>query len=276
MKLLYSACLATILLATFAFFQAQTIKQINDPVFEGEQASKHRTAELDKTANGHLELLAPTHVLEKQLLAVAHAPSTAGIENFGAADLDQFDSRPQEKTNQDRVRTIVTSDNSSIKLMLNIPSGSGPTWKPIEELRGSIENLDQELNFAIDSQDQEFRIVDIKAYDNFLNNIGIDSTTKQNILAQLVDANIEGFSMLLADAVELQVNGYVAAIKYWQNGDGVEKPSQMFSPAHVMDTNLSLQQLQQFSDFEAARQSQRVDSTDERIVNLLEKLDLIP
>lgn len=116
----------------------------------------------------------------------------------------------------------------------------------------------------------------MKAYGDFLDDINIDAVTKQNILAQLVDANKEGFSRMLSRAVELQVNGYVAYMKNWENNGGNVEPTQEISPADVMDSNLNQDQIQQFFDFEARRQSQRVDSTDERIAELLGKLDLIP
>lgn len=277
MKPLYLACLAAVLLSIFAFFQAQTIKQLRDQVAAGEQYSKGLSAGLDKSANERLELMRHIAALEEQLLAVAQPPATSNIGSSNVDDLDpdEFDSALHEETNQDRFRTIVASDGS-VGLQLIIPPGPGPAWKPIEELRGSIENLDEELNSAIESQDEEFRIVDMKAYDDFLDNINIDAATKQNILAQLVDANEEGFSRMLTRAVELQVNGYVAYAKNWENNGASEVLTQELSPADVMNSNLNQDQLQEFYDFEARRQSQRIDSTDDRIAELLGKLDLLP
>ena len=274
MKLLYLACTATILLSIFAFFQSQTIRQLHDQVSEGEQYSKALSAGLDKSANDRLELMRQLAALEEQLLDVAHTSATTNVESSITDDLEP--DGVEEETSQKRDRTFVGNDGSTV-LMLNIPPpGSGPAWKPIEQLRATIENLDQELNFAIESQDEEFRIVDMKAYGDFLDDINIDAVTKQNILAQLVDANKEGFSRMLSRAVELQVNGYVAYMKNWENNGGNVEPTQEISPADVMDSNLNQDQIQQFFDFEARRQSQRVDSTDERIAELLGKLDLIP
>ena len=277
MKLLYLACLATVLLSIFAFFQAQTNKQLRDQVSEGEQYSTGLSAGLDKSANDRLELMRHIAALEEQLLAVAHTPATANVGSSNVDDLepDRFDSELHEETSQDRYRTIVTSDGSA-GLLLNIPPGPGPAWKPVEELRGTIENLDEELNSAIESQDEEFRIVDMEAYGDFLDNIDMDAATKQNILAQLTDANKETFSRMLAHAVELQVNGFVAYMKNWENDGGYGELTQELSPADIMDSNLNQDQLQEFFDFEARRLSQRAVSTDDRIAELLGKLDLIP
>ena len=81
---------------------------------------------------------------------------------------------------------------------------------------------------------------------------------------------------MLTRAVELQVNGYVAYAKNWENNGASEVLTQELSPADVMNSNLNQDQLQEFYDFEARRQSQRIDSTDDRIVELLGKLDLLP
>ena len=277
MKVLYLACLATVLLSIFAFFQTQTIKQLRDQVSEGEQYSKVLSAGLDRSANERLELIRHIATLEEQLLAIANTPAITNVGSSNVDDLvpEEFDSELQEETSPDRYRTNVSSDGS-VTVSLIIPPGPGPAWKLIEELRGTIQSLDEELNFAIESQDEEFRIVDLKAYGDFLDNINIDAATKQNILAQLVDANKEGFSRMLAGAVELQVNGLVAAYKYWEHNQEYGRPGQQLAPVDIMDGNLNQDQLQEFFDFEARRQSQRVDSTDDRIAELLGKLDLLP
>jgi len=163
-----------------------------------------------------------------------------------------------------------------VTLTLDIPPGPGPAWKSIEELKNSIENLDEELNLAIESQAEEFRTLDLNAYSDFLDSIDLDTTTKQNILTQLSDANVDVFASMLANAVELQVNGYVAAAQRWANGEGIEMHNLNFSPADIMDNNLNQDQLRDFFDFESARQAQRIDSTDARIAETLGRVGLLP
>ncbi len=169
-------------------------------------------------------------------------------------------------------RFVETGDGT---IMLTIPSGelANTEWKTVDELKSDIPGLEEELKLTIDEQSEEFRVVDVRDYNDFLDSLGLDSGTQQNILAQLIDSNRAGFTRMLHHAVELQSNGYVAWITDPNRDNGYFDFIAESSPAAVMGRNLDPDQLESFYDFEASRQSQKPASPD-YIAKFVERVGL--
>lgn len=255
----------------FVFSQYLTINQLREQLSAEDQTLRAISADIEKSAIEHLRLRERIADLEAQLL-IAASPTTTPSNRTFERDISEGDSANQEETNFDEERFTRMDDGG---YRLNIPTGDPAvtTWKTTEELKSSIDGLNEELSLTISRQGEEFQSKDISAYNDFLDSININEASQQNILAQLIEANEDGFTRTLHRAVEKQANGLVAFITSRTYEDGYDQLMLDLSPAGVMGRNLDPEQLNAFYEFDADRLSQGGESPD-YIAQLVETLGI--
>lgn len=264
----------TALLVVLSFIQYRTANQLRDQLSDSERFAEILSAGTEKNTNERLELLKQISELEVQLRSASNALASRSNAISEREDV-QFDVNGpeiQDETFQD-TRQFVEIAPGQIKLI--IPEGEAPdsAWQTTEELKSTIDGLDEELSFAIDKQGEEFQSKDIDAYKDFLNRINIGEADRQNILAQLIVANSDGFEKMLHRIVEMQVNGLIAFATSPEVDHGFDSLMLELSPGGVMSRNLSPEQLRDFYEFESNRLSQEAGSPD-YAAELLLKLGL--